>query len=78
MRCNSYIHVFSEIVSVLKTTLGCGHPGLCSWLCNGVLNQSLVCHMMHQSDGQRGAAWVSHSQNGCEIKIRMCMQWIII
>lgn len=56
MRCNSYIHILMENVSMLKTTQGCGHPGRCSWLSHGVLNKSLVCHMLHWSDGQRGAA----------------------
>lgn len=50
-------------VSVLKTTRGCGLPRLCSWLCHEVLNNSVVCNMMHQSDGQRGSAWMPHSQN---------------
>lgn len=56
MRCNSYIHMLSGSVSVLKAILGCGHPLFCPRLCHEVLNKSLVYDMMHWSDGQRVAA----------------------
>lgn len=73
-----FLHPCVLCKCVLKTTLGCGLLGLCSQLYHNVLNNLLVCNMIHQSDGQRGASSVPHSQNCYEIKIRMHMQWIII